>query len=298
MEEKEANILERIDTLALEITKTRQKPLLVLYYPEDGGFISPVDVSDVYDELRRGTKSTKINDMDILLHTYGGVPHPAYRMIQLVRSFTNNVSMLVPFHAYSAGTLMCLGTDRICLGAYAALSPIDIHIPLESGNIELIAVDKYIEFVEQCKTVLEKSAQFSTNVAEVLLVELVQQVGAINIGTFFRNREITKYYAEVLLFDYMLNGVPDKEEKIKHIVDMMVFKFPSHEFEIDYNILKKIGLPVEEMMIDLSDKTKSLVKLLEEAMKNDRICRYTGDEYRLPFFRFYNIEEENEQKEP
>lgn len=75
-------------------------------------------------------------------------------------------------------------------------------------------------------------------------------------------------------------------------------KFPSHEFELDYNILKKIGLPVEEMQIDLSDKTKSLIKLLEEAMKNERICRYTGDEYRLPFFRFYTMEEENEQKEP
>lgn len=252
MEEKEANVLERIDTLALEITKTRQKSLLVLYYPEDGGFISPVDVSEVYNELRRGTKSTKINDMDILLHTYGGVAHPAYRIIQLIRSFTNNVSMLVPFHAYSAGTLMCLGTDKICLGAYAALSPIDIHIALESGDIELIAVDKYIEFVEHCKKVLEKNAKFGTNVDEALLVELVKEVGAINIGIFFRNREITKYYAEILLSDYMLNGVPDKEEKTEHIVDMMVFKFrqcPKIRYLITHAILNIKQLTQNELKL-------------------------------------------------
>lgn len=292
MDEKEPDVLDRIDSLALEIAKTRQKPLLVLYYPEEGGFINGIDVGDVYNELRRGIDDIKINNIDILLHTYGGYPNPAYRIIQLTRTFTHNVSMLIPFHAYSAGTLMCLGSNKICLGAYASLSPIDIHIPLENGDIELIAVDKYIEFVQQCKKSIEDCTKSGTNVEEALLVELVKQVGAINIGTFFRNREITKYYAEILLYDYMLSGVPDKDERIEHVVNMMVFKFPSHEFELDFNILKKIGLPVEEMPVDLSDKTKSLIKLLEEAMKNEKICKYVGDEYRLPYFRFYNNEED------
>lgn len=72
---------------------------------------------------------------------------------------------------------------------------------------------------------------------------------------------------------------------------MMVFKFPSHSFDIDYNIAKRIGLIVENMPVYLSDKTKSLVKLLEDAELNDRICAYMGDGYRLPFFRLYNMEE-------
>ncbi len=163
---------------------------------------------------------------------------------------------------------------------------------IEDNKIELIAIDKFIEFVKHCKDTIENningSTEIKTNIEDALLVEFVKQIGAINIGIFFREREVTKYYAEILLDQYMLNNTPDKEEIIKHIVNMMVFKFPSHEFEIDYNIAKRVGLSVEEMSIDLSDRTKLLIKLLEEAIKNEKICRYVGDEYRLPYFRLYN----------
>ena len=293
MDDKEDNILKKVDSLALEIVNARQKPLFVLYYPESFGLINTEDISDVYDELRRGLGTTKREKIDVLLHTYGGDPGAAYRIVQSIRSFTKNISVLVPFHAYSAGTLMCLGANKIQLGAYAALSPIDIHIPLEEGNLELIAVDKYIEFVKHCKEIIEggKNDENRTDCENPLLVELVKQIGSINIGIFFRERELTKYYAEILLDAYMLNGIPDINEKIKHIVNMLVFKFPSHQFEIDYHIANKIGLVVDEMPTELSDKTKSLIKLLELAKKDEKICKYVGDEYMLPYFRVYDSEE-------
>lgn len=291
----EEDILERIDTLALSIAESRQKNLLLLYYPEEGGEIKITDISDIYDEFRRSFGTSTIDDIDILIHTNGGDPGAAYRIIQQVRSISNKISILVPFHAYSAGALMCMGTDKILLAAFAALSPIDIYIVRgneeDDEKIELIAVDKYIEFVKHCKKTIE-DAGMKTNLEDALLVEMVKQIGAIDIGSFFRERELTKYYAEILLSDYMLKDIPDKQKIIDHIINMMVFKFPSHEFEVDYNIAKRIGLIVENMSIDLSDKTKSLIKLLEEAMQNDLICRYIGDEYRLPFFRLYNIGEE------
>lgn len=278
--------------MALNIVENRQKDLLVLYYPEDSE-IRVEDIGNIYDELRRGFGSSIVEDMDVLLHTNGGDPVTAYRIIQLIRDFTNNVSILVPHHAYSAGTLICLGANKILSAAFASLSPIDIWITDEDGNeIELIAVDKFIEFVKHCKKTIEDGTEMKTNLEDALLVEMVKQMGVIDIGTFFRERELTKYYAEILLSDYMLRDAPDKQKTIDHIVDMMVFKFPSHEFDIDYNIGKRIGLIVENMSIDLSDKTKSLIKLLEDALRDGRICRYVGDGYRLPYFRLYNIREE------
>ncbi len=303
MPEIEEDILERIDALALNITENRQKGLLVLYYPEEDGEVVIDDISDIDDELRRCFGASKVDEIDILIHTNGGSPDAAYRIVQHIRSIANNVYILVPFHAYSAGTLICFGTDKILLGTFAALSPIDIKLKTENDNsdeieendnddeIELIAIDKYIEFVKYCKKIIE-DAGMKTNLEDALLVEMVKQIGAINIGSFFRERELTKYYAEILLSDYMLKDIPDKEKIIDYIIEMMVFKFPSHEFEIDYNIAKRLKLVVENMPIDLSDKTKSLIKLLEEAMENGLICRYMGNRYRLPFFRLYNIREE------
>lgn len=290
----EEDILEIIDRSALSITENRQKGLFVLYYPEEDGDVDIDDISDIDNELRRCFGTSTVDEIDILIHTNGGSPDAAYRIIQHIRSIASNISILVPFHAYSAGTLICFGTDKILLGTFAALSPIDITITTENDNeddIELIAIDKYIEFVKYCKKIIE-DAGMKTNLEDALLVEMVKQIGAINIGSFFRERELTKYYAEILLSDYMLKDIPDKEKTIDHIIEMMVFKFPSHEFEIDYNIAKRLKLAVENMTIDLSDKTKSLIKLLEEAMGNGLICRYMGDGYRLPFFRLYNIREE------
>lgn len=43
----EEDILERIDTLALSIAESRQKNLLLLYYPEEGGEIKITDISDI-----------------------------------------------------------------------------------------------------------------------------------------------------------------------------------------------------------------------------------------------------------
>lgn len=139
-----------------------------------------------------------------MIHTNGGDPGAAYRIIQQVRSISNKISILVPFHAYSAGTLMCMGTDKILLVAFAALSPIDIYIVRgneeDDEKIELIAVDKYIEFVKHCKKTIE-DAGMKTNLEDALLVEMVKQIGAIDIGSFFRERELTKYYAENEIVD-------------------------------------------------------------------------------------------------
>lgn len=287
----EEDMLERIDSLALEIVEYRQKSLLVLYYPDNDGEIKVSDISKIDNEIR--SFRTSNSDIDILLHTDGGDPNAAYRIIQHIRGVINKVSILIPFYAYSAGTLMCFGTDKILLATSAVLSPIDIYVRFENdeNRIELAAIDKYIEFVKHCKKIIE-DAEMETNLEEALLVELVRQIGATNIGSFFRKREWTKYYAEILLSDYMLKDIPDKQKIIDHIIDMMVFKFPSHAFDIDYNIAKRIGLIVENMSVDLSDKTKSLVELLEEAVLNNQICAYIGNGYRLPFFRLYNIREE------
>ncbi len=291
MPEAENNILERIDTLALEIAEMRQKPLLVLYYPEEFGSIKRDDISDVYDELDTGLVGARVQELDLLLHTYGGDPNASYRIIQAIRELAERVNVLVPFHAYSGGTLICLGTDKILLGAYAALSPIDITLsyenPIEGDNdIPLICIDKYVEFTKYCKDVLEQQKDKYTKVEEPLLLKLVDEIGVIKIAEYFRERELTKYYAQLLLMDYMFKENPDKSI-ITGICNDLVFQSPSHEFEIDYNIAKRINLNVERMPKDLSDKTKKLIKNLEMATLSGEICMSIMGYYRIPFIRLY-----------
>jgi len=51
---------------------------------------------------------------------------------------------------------MCLGAIKIHVGLLMQhYHTIDIPIPLRRRNLEIIAVDKYIEFVKHCKEIIE-----------------------------------------------------------------------------------------------------------------------------------------------
>lgn len=292
--------LEEVDQFALEIVRLRTRPLLVLYYPEIYGAMVEDDIKDVYDEFRRrGLEPSAEIELDVLLHTRGGDPSTGYHIAQVIRDFSKHVVMLVPFYAYSAGTLTCLSANEIRLGHYALLSPIDITISGVENfeSIELMNIDYYMEFVGKSRQQIEEHladitkhygrVDLSTNVEEPLLVELVRQVGALNIGKFFRERTLTGHYAEVLLDDYMFATMTDKVEKSINVIRQLLFECPSHEFEIDYHLAKRWDLPVTEMETKESDLTKALVTALKNLEIEGTICKYVESEYKVPFFRLY-----------
>jgi hypothetical protein len=300
------NPLQEVDQLALEVCGLRNKPLLILYYPEKDGMITHFDVRDIHDEFkRRGwSRDRMIEELDVLLHTYGGDPDGAYRIGQVIRDFAKKVNFLIPFHAHSGGTLTCFSADKIVLGAYAVLGPIDITV----DGIELASIDYYIQFAQNCRKTTEQmlhdfirenlkgdlpvvNPEPSTDVERYLLCEMVKQVGALNVGRFFRERTLTGHYAYRLLYDYMFATNPNKESLCGKIANAVLFEFPSHDFDMDYHICKDVGLPVYEMNETESDKTKLLVNRLDELVEREVICRQLTDEYKAPFFRLYNIGE-------
>ena len=70
--------------------------------------------------------------LTLLLHTQGGDTLAAWSLVNLLRMFFDYVEIIVPSKALSAGTLMCLGADKIIMTKQATLGPIDptVHGPL------------------------------------------------------------------------------------------------------------------------------------------------------------------------
>jgi|SRR5256885_13735877 len=285
----------QLDDLALKIAARRKRPLFVMFYDEGGGRIIHDDVRDVYDEFRRRGRTAKVQfkQLDVLVHSFGGDADACYRIAQVIRDFAANVTFLVPFHAASGATLVCLCGDEIRLGAYAALGPIDISI----GDIELASIDNFREFAADCRrdieTVLEEGESTrSTDVESVLLREMVAQETALGIGSLYRVSSLTGHYAFRLLHDYMFNGRSDRSTKAQKIADGLLHTYPSHDFVLDYHMSSELGLPVSEMEEEESDLTKSLVDMLGYLTQQQVICKDLGevDEgemLKAPFFRLY-----------
>lgn len=282
-----------IETIAKKIVEIRKKPLLILYYPEDLGTIINDDVHDVYEIIFDKTAGNKIEEMDVILHTNGGNPYAAYGIIQAIREFSDKVTILVPYNAYSGGTLLCLGANKILMGACATLSPIDITLrsPGRFGiegsddDIPLICIDNYVEFTKFCKNKIEENLDYATNIEEKLLLKFVKDIGVIKIAEYFRERDATRHYANILLSSYMF---PDtaQEEITNTIADALVYKFPSHGFEIDYTIANDLGLIVEKMTPDLSNQAKSLILELHNEANEGNICNKIDEEYKMPYIQY------------
>jgi len=272
------------------VTRMRQKPLLLLYYPGLDGAMTLQDVQDCYRAFRNAnlTIENPIPECDVLIHTYGGDPIAAYKLAQIINDFVRKIIYLVPEYAYSAGTLLCLSGKQIRLGHYAGLSPIDIF----QEEIELASIDNFIKFTKDCQKGIQdilsdKEKAHLCTVASDLLCHLVEQVGALKVGEYYRARTLTGYYAEELLDHYMLVGLSNAKGKRNRIIRWLLFEAPSHSLHMDFHMCNNIGLVIEEMTTQESDATKHVVSLLDELTEQSVICQNITDDLKMPFIAFY-----------
>ena len=285
----------RIDDVCLRVRKIRKNPLLVMYYPDNMGEMTHDDMQSLDDEFRRrGFRRVtgKIKQLDVILHTLGGQADIGYMLAQILRDFADSIYFLIPYHAASAGTLTCFSGDKILFGGYAYLTPIDVSL----GNFRLMSIDYFMDFAVGCRSNMEaafRNAQIKdaeSHVESELLLEMVGQISAINVGTFYRQRTLTAYYASLLLSTYMFKNHPEAQKIAQNISNALVFQFPTHEFFLDYHMCKGLGLIAEKLTDTESDIAKDLVKLLDEFTMNGIICKEVKKDYRTPFITLYGEE--------
>jgi hypothetical protein len=283
-----------IDGICMALRESRNKPLLVMYYPEDRGGMTSDDVELTYEEFRRlgyNRDTKKIKELDVLIHTSGGEYHAGYMIAQVLRSFSLNVNFLIPYSAASAGTLTCLCADNISLGAFAHLSPVDVS-PFETEGLHA-SIDSFADFAIQCRLKTdaalkgESPHKLGSNVETDLLSELIRNIGPKGIADFYRHRTIAAKYTYRLLLDYMFASDPHREEKASQISQKLLFNYPARDFYMDYKICKVLGLKVNEMSEDDSDMTRRIVRTMEKYTRADLICKVINKDHRAPAITLY-----------
>lgn len=294
------NTIENVDQLCSNLTSYRGRGLLVLYYPGAYGTMMQPDMRYAYTELRGGgfSRENKIEKLDVLMHTYGGDPVAAYRLAQMIADFSDDIIFLVPEYAYSAGTLVCFVGDEIRLGDYAGISPIDITITEDRSSgrdeVELANVECFMDFAQTAREKIEKSlkslgSKNASSVESDLLVKMVEQETALTVGKYFRERQLTRHYAQELLDNYMFGNISNASDRRDRVIDGLLTGAPAHSFHIDYHLGVKMGLELKEMTIEESDKTKEIVSSLDDLTRSGEICKNLSDSLKMPFIRFYPL---------
>ena len=182
--------------------------------------------------------------LDIMLTTTGGQSEVAFRMASICRSEREDVRIIVPDSAYSAGTILALAADKILMSSSSTLGPIDPQIRLsEKGLFAWMPAKAMVEAVKN----LQEQAQ-ANDYALRFSITMLGEINAILYQTAKNAIARTKPLATGV---FKLRSNPPTDEQIKEIVEALQ-EHSIHSATIYHQEAKDIGLPVE--YIDLSSE--------------------------------------------
>jgi len=277
-----------------KISELRERPLLVMFYSENAGHILPYDIKaleQVFEDFlgKKGKKG--FQELDLLIHTHGGEAHTAYRLIQLIRSYCNRLNVMVATHAHSGGTLIAFGADIVEMGRSATLSPIDVQIVGNEETFGVLSVEKYIEFLEYtCKKYSFRNEKNKSHFVTELTKELVEEVCPSKLGELFRLKSLTELHAKTLLHEYMFKNNSDKEALADRIVSKFTLESPTHQFVMDFELVRNSKLLVKKMEDKVYKLSTNLIDILTQLKRAGAICDfYDGSiNKRKPFFKIFD----------
>lgn len=186
--------------------------------------------------------------LDLILHTPGGSPTASESIVKYLRKmFKNDIRVIVPHMAMSAGTMIACSSKEIVMGTHSSLGPID---PQFNG---IPAYNIKSEF-EEAEIDLEKNP----NKAAYWAIKLQQYPAA-----FMKSAIDAIDLSNKLLTDWLGTSMFDKEndeEQIDNIVKKLNNHTDSlvHDRHFDIDTCKKIGLKIVGLEEDQEFQEKVL----------------------------------------
>jgi hypothetical protein len=193
-----------------------------------------------YDHL------TEKPQIDLFIHSNGGDGTVPWRLVTLIREFTDKFNVLVPHRAFSAATLTALGADKIVMHPMGMLGPTDPTVtnpfnppdptnPQRRVGISVEDVTAYIALIKE-----DAGIQHEDELVQAFL-KLAEHVHPLALGNVKRSLSQSRMMARKLLSLHM-DSAKD-EHKIDEIVDNLTSKLFYHGHPINrVEAQKQVGM--------------------------------------------------------
>ncbi len=214
------------------------------FFGHPAGVIMDEDSTLLENILRSVDLSRFEGRLDLILHSPGGSPIGAGKVILTCRSYCKEFRVVVPKSAMSAATLVTMGADAIVMGETSEIGPIDPQMVIESGNQQVIRpaaafVDAYRELINQTQGAIRDGQPPHP------YVEMLRKMDPVSIQVCLKARAVSQTLASEYLLRYQLKGKSSEE------VDSVVKRFleegeqGTHGRPIRAEKAKEFGLNVE-----------------------------------------------------
>jgi hypothetical protein len=226
----------------------------------------------LYDHLEAARDQAK-NGVDLFIYSNGGSGTVPWRIVSLIRQYSDDFVVLVPSHAFSAATLIALGANKIIMHKMGCLGPIDPSVtnifnpahPQLPGQLAPISVEDVTAFFR-----LVKEDVGITHEDELVqaLIALTNKIHPLAIGNVQRHHNQSRLIARKLLRVHMNKSEEHEVEKLIDNLKSNLF-FHGHpinrkEAKDDLNLKAEApSAEVEALMWDLYLEYEKDLKLKE-----------------------------------
>jgi hypothetical protein len=241
---------------------------VILYATSDRGGLETKIAADILSFFINHLDTIgDVNKISLVLYTRGGETLAAWSLVNLIRNFCKDFEVIVPFHCHSAGTLICLGADRIVMTKQATLGPIDPSVngllnPQVIVNNQQIRVPVNVEFINGYIEMAKNDLKIRNNSAMAnILNNLSSQVHPLSLGEVYRTKAQIQMLARKLLKYQKISY-----KKQKEIINFLCKESGSHDYTIyRREAQEELGLKIEKP----TDILYSIIKNIYDDIKTE-----------------------------
>ena len=219
-------------------------------------------IRKIYTHLMLLTENgkLKLDKIDLFLVSNGGDGTVPWRLVTLLREYTDHFSVLIPYRAFSAATLTALGANEIIMHSMGMLGPTDPTVsnqfnpddPNDHGKKLGISVEDVSAYISLIKD--DAAITHEDELVQAFNM-LARKVHPLALGNVKRSIAQSRLMAQKLLQLHM-NKAQD-QHIIKEIVDNLTSKSYYHGHPINRKEAKNhIGL---KNIITPNDKLENLI---------------------------------------
>lgn len=196
-----------------------------------------------------GAKQKAKKGVDLFIHSNGGSGTTPWRLVNLIREYTKDFTVLVPHHAFSAATLIALGADKIIMHKMGCLGPIDPSVtnafnpphPHNPGQLIPISVEDVTAYFTLIKE--DIGVQHEDELVQAIIA-LTEKIHPLALGNVQRSHHQSRMIARKLLQKHIPKA---QQHEIDKLVENLKSNLYFHGHPINREEAKNdLGLKAEK----------------------------------------------------
>ena len=229
-----------------------------------------MDIIPIVSRQLRAIGKTK--QIDLVLYSAGGDTMVPWRLVSMIREYCEHFSVLVPYKAHSAATMIALGADEIVMSDMSELSPIDpstsnFFNPADPKNPDgriQISVEEVMSYFDLAKNKFGIKGDEELTAVFNKFMEATPAIHPLALGNVNRTHNLIKVLAERLLKSHRH---PMTQEKIANIIEHFTEKLYSHQYYVGRKEARDdLGVST---IIDAEPKLADILSSLYESYNTD-----------------------------